>query len=230
MEKIPSIIDSSWHEYLQPLFDDKKMALTKQEVFKVKFLPDKQDIFKVFKMPIHDIKVVILGQDPYPKKGQANGLSFAVNKDIDIPPSLKIIHKEIIAEGITSIADRTLEAWFKQGVFLLNSALTVQNGVSGSHLNYWHWFTKDVIKIISIQGNNPIWLMWGAKAKGYIGFIHSYYKWHNTFKGNSYNYVLEADHPAAETYPSSKYKFSGCNHFVLCNNILREMNKSPINW
>ena len=80
------------------------------------------------------------------------------------------------------------------------------------------------------SSNKPIWLLWGAKAKGYGGFIHAYYHYYGKFMGNEYNYILEANHPAAEAYPDSKYKFTGCNHFKLTNELLKHKKQTVINW
>ena len=238
MEKIPEIIHQSWHPHLQPLFDDYKMKLIKENILpKCTFYPKGQDIFRVFKMPLSAIRVVILAQDPYPKAGQANGLAFAVNELIPYPASLKIIVNEVMREfpeiTNTNIHPnwRTLEHWWKQGVFLLNTALTVESGNPNSDSGYWSWFTREVVKIISLH-NRPVWMMWGSNAKSYIGFTHSYYKWCDKYMGDNFNYVLEAPHPAAETYPNSKTspKFTGCNHFKICNEILKLKGQSPIKW
>jgi len=131
-----------------------------------KYYPAPQDIFNVFQMPLQDIKVVILGQDPYPKEGQAIGYAFAVNEDISKPASLKIIEKEVGHE-----LDRTLLNWREQGVFLLNTALTVRAGQAGSHIRYWDNFTKSIISHISRE-NKCIWLLWGRSAQNYKAFIH----------------------------------------------------------
>lgn len=226
-ENIPVIINESWHELLQPLFNDPKMIRIKDEVLpNCKFYPEASRIFQVFAMPIDKIKVVILGQDPY-SKGEAIGYSFAVNPPTKIPPSLEIIRKEIINSKVERDSNtpidsdrwRTLAGWRQQGVFLLNTALTVERLNPGSHSMIWEWFTNKVIKIISTQAS-PIWLLWGAKAKGYKSIIPT----------EKTVYILEADHPAAETYPGSKYKFSGCNHFNLCNKLLKSKHQNIINW
>jgi uracil-DNA glycosylase len=236
MEKLPQIIHSSWHEHLQPLFDDPKLAIIKDSILPAAtFYPEKKDIFKVFSMPLEDIKVVILGQDPYPKSGQAIGLAFAVDALCPMPASLKIIHKEVFKETNDLKLDnetswKTLNHWTNQGVFLLNTALTVKAGEAGSHVKYWQWFTREIIRIVSIFGNKPVWLLWGAKAKAYKGLIHKYYTWHGDYKGLEYNYVLDADHPAAETFPDPKGKFSGCNHFNIANDILAFKGQSKIQW
>jgi len=236
MEKIPNVIHESWHQHLQPLFDDPKMNLIKTKLLpSCKFYPDALHIFRVFEMPLDKIEVVILGQDPY-LNGEAIGYAFAVNGNKPIPKSLNIIFKEIIKPETSedflkksSILDRTLSNWREQGVFLLNTALTVEIGNAGSHIGQWQWFTREVIKIIS--KNNPcIWMLWGAKAQGFKDFIVN-----RGYRGDvnpeyPMNYILEAPHPAAELYSGGKTTFSGCNHFNICNQILEIKNKNIINW
>lgn len=239
MEKIPDIVHESWHLYLQPLFDDSKMIQLKYHILPThRFYPAPEDVFKVFAMPINKIKVVMLGQDPY-SKGEAIGLAFAVDRKTPIPGSLEVIRKEIIRSkverdtgtNIDSDKWRELTHWTRQGVFLLNSALTVEWRNPSSHINYWQWFTREIVKIISAGAVvKPVWLMWGAKAKGFIGNINGYWKYRGEFKGVEYNYVLEADHPAAELYPEGRGKFTGCDHFNLCNQILKHKKQNIINW
>lgn len=240
MEKIPEYIHPSWHQYLQPLFDDKKMIMIKNQVLpRCKFYPESDKIFRVFTMPIDKVKVVILGQDPY-YNGSANGYAFAVNQSTAIPKSLDIIKKEIINSkverdtyiNIESAKWKTLHHWAEQGIFLLNTALTVEVGIAGSHTGQWQWFTREVVKIISRE-QQPVWMLWGAKAKSFKDYIFNYHQFkteEGLIRSPNTNYGLEADHPAAETYGNSKYKFSGCNHFNICNEILRRQNKTIINW
>lgn len=247
--EIPKIIHESWHEHLQPLFDDNKMSIIKNEILpKCKFYPGPSDIFRVFTMPLDQIKVVILGQDPYPN-GEANGLAFAVNEGKPFPASLKVIAKEIEREGLkTGFYDadiphwKTLESWHEQGVFLLNTALTVEEKNAGSHLGIWQWFTREIIKIIST--NNPcIWMLWGAKAQSFRDYISNStiilnsqkFGIENDVEAQHYlhgmNIILEAPHPAAELYPGGKKStFTGCNHFIMCNEVLKLTNKKQINF
>lgn len=229
-EKIPDIIHESWHEYLQPLFNDDRMKLINHNILPhCKFYPEANNIFRVFSMPLEDIKVVILGQDPYPQPNQAIGLAFAVDKTITKPFSLRIIEKEIAREKFDGNEsdmesyriDRTLQSWHEQGVFLLNTALTVQHGIASSHIKYWQWFTEEVIKIISAEVT-PIWMLWGGHAK----------KYRPTIRGAEillFNDILEAPHPAAEAYGNLD-KFSGCNHFSECNKILEFKKQKQIIW
>lgn len=242
-EKIPMSVHSSWHEYLQPLFDDVKMMKLKYKILpSIDYYPARDSIFKVFSMPIDQIKVCIIGQDPYPN-GEAIGLSFAVPSTVKIPPSLQVVAREIELSGLkTGFFDsdipewRTLEHWTKQGVFLLNSALTVEAFKSSSHLNYWQWFTKEVIKIIS-RVAKPVWMLWGVKAQGFSHFIEGGEIMKKDVDielnmGSLNNLILTASHPAAEFYKDSRSKatFKGCNHFQMCNKILEMKKEKIINW
>jgi uracil-DNA glycosylase len=219
MEKLPSIIHASWHPYLQNLFNnDFPLQLLKNKILPTcKFYPEPQNIFRVFSMPINDIKVVILGQDPYSHQGQAIGYAFAVAKGIRKPASLKIIEKELGHE-----LDETLESWINQGVFLLNTALTVEEKKPYSHLQYWRSFIVSVIRIIE-SSVSPIWMLWGASAKEFSIIIET------TAHYGSLKTILTAPHPAAEAYIGGKTRFYGCNHFKIANEILAKTN-STINF
>ena len=247
--EIPEIIHESWHPYLQPLFDDKKMAIMKNDIIpRTKFYPPAKDIFKVFRMPLNQIKVVILGQDPYINAGEAMGYAFAVPSIIKIPPSLQIIKNEILQSkverdssvNISSDKWQELKHWRQQGVFLLNAALTVEFKNSGSHMGIWQWFTREVVKIISKEVH-PLWMLWGSPAKAFRDYIdgalvikRSELLVINTPEEKEFfskkSFILEAYHPVAEVYPDSKYKFTGCNHFNLCNEILKIKGNTIINW
>lgn len=243
-------IHFSWLPLLTGLLNQEIILRLNQEVIPTSICyPEKQNIFRVFEKPVSDIKVVILGQDPYPTPGNANGLAFAVNANKNIPLSLKNIYKEIEQEGLLNKTLshtfneynpewRTLVHWQRQGVFLLNTALTVESGNAGSHLKYWENFTKRVIW--HIASNNPcIWLLWGKKAQSFIinmpketlFDVKNYSK--ETIKDipNSpyMNYILRAAHPAAEAY-SSNAGFFGCNHFSYVNTILEKKSLHKINW
>lgn len=149
------------------------------------------------------------------KKNQAIGYSFAVNEDIGKPVSLRIIEKEVGHE-----INRTLQLWRDQGVFLLNTALTVEEGKAGSHSKYWEDFITNVISYIS--NKNPcIWLLWGKHAQKYKHLIQG------NGEGNA---ILTAPHPAAEAYSGGTAGFLGCNHFKIVNSILDKQHKQQINW
>ncbi|QCW20720.1 uracil-DNA glycosylase protein [Flavobacterium phage FPSV-S29] len=241
-------IHFSWLPLLTGLLNQEEMLRLNQEVLPTSiYYPEKQNIFRVFQKPVSEIKVVILGEEPYPIPGNANGLAFAVNSNVKVPVSLKNISIELQYEGFADVDNkqlyeskywRTLEHWEQQGVFLLNTALTVESGKAGSHLKYWENFTKKVIWYIA--STNPcIWLLWGKKAQMFISNmprgtlfdVKGYSK--ETIKDvpNSpyMNYILRAAHPAAEAY-SSNAGFFGCNHFSYVNTILEKKSLNKINW
>lgn len=244
---IPKIVHESWHPYLQSLFDDLKMSMILDIVNKTKIYPEKKNVFKVFSMPIDEIRVVILGQDPY-SHGEATGLAFGVDPHKNTPKSLMIIKNEItntVYKGKNIFSQnnsnssypdivqwKTLEHWSKQGVFLLNSALTVQAGQPNSHMLIWQWFTREVISAISKKGK-VVWLLWGTKAQSYLNYIdhHTIMSEDNIEVVTPNNGVLLAPHPAAESYnPDTPYKFTGCNHFELCNKILENNSQRAVKW
>ena len=185
--------------------------------------PQKENIFRVFEMPIDDIKVIIIGQDPYPQPNQAVGLAFAVPARQKKPPSLRIIEEEVGHE-----VDRTMIKWSEQGVFLLNTALTVKRGVSGSHINLWRPFTAKLIQYIS-EHHPTIWLMWGLFAQEHIPIISNHVYQYRMDNEEDKNVVLIAPHPAAEVYRPGA-GFIGCGHFKQVNEILKKDNKQLINW
>ena len=238
-------IDKSWYPIVSMLYQEPLETLRTSILPNISFQPLKEDIFRVFEMPVNKIKVVILGQDPYPTPGNAIGRAFAVPGSVKIPASLRIILQEIgesIIDFSSSSYDkpewRTLNHWSSQGIFLLNTALTVETGNAGSHLKYWEEFTRRVISYISVK-NPCIWLLWGAKAQKFIPYINScpfhvkgYTK--TTIQdipaNEEWNYILTAPHPAAETYTGGKAGFYGCNHFLYANEILKKLKHTPINW
>ena len=243
------IIDKSWIPVLSQLHQEPLKSFYEELLPNISYQPLKEDIFRVFEMPVNKIKVVILGQDPYPTPGDAVGLAFATRAERKLPASLRIIIQEIgesvyyfSREDFKPTYDdsdwKTLDHWRKQGVFLLNTALTVETGKAGSHIKYWEEFTKKVIQYISVQ-NPCLWLLWGAKVQKFIPSIKScpfMVKGYNKTTiqdipaNNDYNYILTAPHPAAETYLGGKAGFYGSNHFVLVNKILKKNKLKQINW
>ncbi|WP_185873206.1 uracil-DNA glycosylase [Blattabacterium cuenoti] len=183
--------------------------------------PKKNDIFNSIKYcPFNTIKVVILGQDPYPNKGQADGLCFSVPNGISFPPSLRNIFIEVknCFNYKKFPTNGSLIRWAKQGVLLLNSILTVRNGMPGSHKNRgWEIFTNKMIHIISLKKTHIVFLLWGkyAHEKEHIICI----------KNN--HYVLKTSHPSPF---SSNLGFIGCKHFLKTNKFLYFHNKSIIKW
>ncbi len=186
---------------------------------KNKFYPSKESIFHCLNLTtFHKTKVIILGQDPYHGSGQANGLAFSVKENIPIPPSLKNIFKELIEDlQISNPPNGNLESWSKQGVLLLNSILTVEDGKPGSHkkLN-WEIFTDSIIKKLSREKESLVFMLWGTFAQKKSIHIDE-----------SKHLILKAPHPS----PLSAYRgFLGCKHFSKCNDFLKRKNKTPIDW
>lgn len=215
MEKLPRIIHESWHLHLSEVFQTEEIKRLNYEVLpSCTFYPEANNIFRVFSMPLEDIKVVILGQDPYPNKGEAIGYAFAVAEGVTKPFSLRAIEKEVGRE-----LDSTLKSWTEQGVFLLNTALTVAHKKPNSHSVLWSKFTKKVIDVIATEVK-PVWLLWGLNAIGYQKIILK----------NRDNLVLTAPHPAAEAYTGGKSGFYGSNHFNKANKFLKDKNTPLINW
>lgn len=236
--------------HLLPLFQNDRMKYLKYKVLPTcEFFPAKEDIFNVFSMPLDHIKVCVLGQDPYPQPKQAIGYAFAVPENVEMPFSLRVINNEVdnmymrLNPNVNDLQVhpileewKTLKHWRDQGVFLLNTALTVEKNNPNSHKQYWGWFIHQVVEIISKEVK-PIWLLWGANAKGHAAYIPqaSFYQPVEvnsdvmTIVSLKGNVILTAPHPAAEAY-GNKTKFSGCNHFELTNQILQTRGQKPILW
>lgn len=181
--------------------------------------PPMNDIFNAFKLCAYeDVKVVILGQDPYYGDGQAHGLAFSVKKGVDVPPSLKNIYKELADDvGFVPPAHGCLEGWAKQGVFLLNTALTVRKGQPLSHRGKgWEVFTDHVISLLSAREKPMVFLLWGSNARSKKALID-----------RTKHLVLEAPHPS----PLSAFAgFFGCRHFSQANAFLTRMGQKPVDW
>lgn len=191
--------------------------------------PIRENVFKAFKLtPLQNVKVVILGQDPYHgcqvKHGQAgknivvpeaNGLAFSVNKNVATPPSLKNVFTAIENDLGIKTSNPNLVKWAEQGVLLLNTALTVEMDKPGSHAKAWRDFMKRVFFRLNKHPNKIIFLLWGSKAQSYKKFI------------DPRHIILEAPHPS----PFSAHKgFLTCKHFSEVNRILEANGQSPINW
>lgn len=182
--------------------------------------PEKQNIFKAFSLTkLENLKVVILGQDPYHGFGQAQGLAFSTPANIKNPPSMQNILKEIQSDlGKKSICeDGDLTPWAKQGVLLLNTILTVEEAKPKSHHNLgWEVFTDNIIKYISDNCEDTIFILWGSPAISKTKLID-----------RKKHHILTAPHPS----PLSSYRgFFGCKHFSQTNNILKSLNKEAIIW
>ncbi|HIF9465166.1 TPA: uracil-DNA glycosylase [Photobacterium damselae] len=182
--------------------------------------PPEEDVFSAFTAtPLDQVKVVILGQDPYHGPDQAHGLSFSVKPGVKTPPSLANMYKELATDidGFTIPDHGYLQSWAEQGVLLLNTVLTVEQGNAHSHAKIgWETFTDKVIEHIDQECEGVIFLLWGAHAQKKGKKI-------NTQK----HHALKSAHPS----PLSAYRgFFGCQHFSQTNTLLQAMNKTPITW
>ena len=216
-------IDASWREKLKAEFEKpyfQKLAdFVKSEYRSHKVYPPGPEIFSAFDhCPFSNIKVVIIGQDPYHGYGQANGLCFSVHDGIKKPPSLVNIFQEIKQDLGKPIPDSgNLERWADQGVLLLNATLTVRASSPGSHQNKgWETFTDAVIKKVSDERENVVFVLWGAYAQRKGSIIDS-----------SKHYVLKSPHPSPY---SADRGFFGNRHFSKANEFLEMKGLSPVNW
>ena len=182
--------------------------------------PPQQDVFNALRYtPLESVKVVILGQDPYHGPDQAHGLCFSVLPGVKTPPSLVNIYKELAADidGFVIPKHGTLTRWAEQGVLLLNTVLTVEQGKAHSHAKWgWETFTDAVIDAVNRHQQGVVFLLWGSHAQKKGMHIDT-----------SKHHVLSAPHPS----PLSAHRgFLGCKHFSQTNQLLSSQNKSPINW
>ncbi|MBQ6380813.1 MAG: uracil-DNA glycosylase [Clostridia bacterium] len=216
-------IGNSWDILLKEEFE-KPYYLALRSFLKTEYAaqtiyPDMYDIFNALKYtPYENVKVVILGQDPYHGEGQAHGLCFSVKKGVEPPPSLKNIFQEIHAELGTPIPPHgELTAWATQGVLLLNTVLTVRAGCPNSHKGKgWEQLTDQIIRLLNARNEPLVFLLWGANARAKKALIT-----------NRQHLVLESVHPS----PLSAYHgFFGCNHFAKVNSFLNENNIEKIDW
>lgn len=218
-------IAESWknvlqEEFNQPYFSS-LISFIKQEKASGKIIyPPGSQIFAAFDYTAFDqVKVVILGQDPYHGAGQANGLCFSVSKGMQMPPSLQNIFKELKTDipGYVMPSHGDLSHWAEQGVLLLNATLTVEKDKAGSHqLKGWEQFTDSVIKQISDQRENLVFILWGKFAQGKAPLIDA-----------SKHLVLKAAHPSPFSAHSG---FFGCRHFSQANRYLKDHGLAEINW
>ena len=216
-------IEESWKEVLsdefeKPYFREMVAYLHQRKEQGAVIYPRGKDIFKAFELtPFDRVKVVILGQDPYHNPGQAMGLSFSVPDEVEAPPSLKNIFKEIESDlGVRLSGRHNLEKWASQGVLMLNASLTVEAGQANSHSRIgWQTFTDKVIEKLSQEREGIVFLLWGRFAREKKILIDS-----------SKHLVLEAAHPS----PLAGGAFFGCRHFSKTNQWLTSMGKEPIDW
>jgi len=217
-------IHSSWQshlsdEFTKPYFQN-LISFVKEEYSKSRCFPKGSQIFSAFDFcPFDDVKVVVIGQDPYHGYGQANGLCFSVNDGVSFPPSLINIFKEIELDvNIPFPKSGNLERWAKQGILLLNATLTVRESEAGSHQNRgWELFTDAVIQKISDEKENVVFLLWGGFAKKKGAKID-----------RNKHCVLETGHPSPLS--ANRGLWFGNKHFSTTNEFLLSKEKSPINW
>ena len=216
-------IENSWKnalagEFEKPYFASLVRFLHQEKAAGKVIYPPGGEIFRAFDLtPVDQVKVVILGQDPYHGPGQAMGLSFSVPDGIPAPPSLKNIFQEIETDlGVKMSGRPNLEGWARQGVLLLNSVLTVEAGQPTSHSRIgWQEFTDAVIKYLSANRSGIVFLLWGRYAADKASLIDS-----------TKHHVLIAAHPS----PLARGAFFGCKHFSKTNSILAAEGKEPIDW
>lgn len=215
-------IRKSWFDILKDEFDKPYFKtlqdFLKEEYSRYEIYPEEKNIFNALNhVPFEKVKVVIIGQDPYHEPRQAQGLSFSVPEDVDIPPSLVNIMKEIESDlNISCIKNGNLERWASQGVLLLNTVLTVRKGLANSHKDRgWETLTRKIIELLGKRKEPIVFLLWGSYAQSFAPLIESQHL------------VLKAPHPS----PLSAYRgFLGCKHFSKCNEFLSSHNSSPIDW
>ncbi len=215
--------NNSWDEILKDVFMTTEYenirSFLKTEYATHTIYPNMYDIFNCFKLTNYDdIKVVILGQDPYHEIGQAQGISFSVPDGVKIPPSLKNIYKELNSDLNIPIPNSgDLTKWAKRGVLLLNTVLTVREGQANSHKNCgWQWFTNQVIKKISDKETPVVFILWGGNARSKKAIIDV-----------NKHFIIESAHPS----PLSAYNgFFGSKPFSKANEFLKRNNLGEIDW
>lgn len=217
------MIDNDWLPFLKDEFSKpyykELYYFVKKEYSEYVIFPPSDEIFSALEItPINDVKVVIIGQDPYHEKGQAHGMSFSVKPGIKTPPSLQNMYKELHDElGLYVPNNGYLDKWARQGVLLLNTVLTVREGAANSHKGKgWEQFTDAVIEAVNKQDRPVVYLLWGSNARAKKKLIT-----------NPKHLVLETVHPS----PLSAYNgFFGCGHFAKANEYLKQNGIEQIDW
>lgn len=216
-------INSYWYQFIkceqeEPYFKT-LMEKVKEAYMEGPVYPPKENIFRsIMLTPYEDVKVVIIGQDPYYQPGVANGLAFSVNKGQPIPKSLHNIYVELQEDlGLDYPPHGDLTQWAQQGVLLLNTVLTVSGGKPNSHRGFgWEIFTDRIMKRLNDSPHRLIFLLWGRQAQEKEKLVNQ-----------SRHFILKAPHPS----PLSAHRgFFGCRHFSQTNEILRQIGRMPINW
>ena len=218
-------LESGWLKYLQPEFETETMQnlrrfLIGEAQANKTIYPAQSEVYAALNTtPFDQVRVVILGQDPYHGPGQAHGLSFSVPDGARPPPSLKNIYKEIVSDlgALTTPQSGNLTSWAEQGVLLLNSVLTVEAHQAASHQGRgWEQFTDRIIEVLSEQREGLVFMLWGSYAQKKGKVIDQ-----------SKHCILSAPHPS----PLSAHRgFLGCQHFSLCNAYLKDQGEEGIDW
>lgn len=216
-------IDTTWKQQLAAEFDKPYFVqlteFVRHEYQTRQIFPPARLIFNAFDLcPFDRVKVVIIGQDPYHGLGQAHGLSFSVNEQIELPPSLRNIYKEIRSDlGIEPLPHGNLERWARQGVLLLNATLTVRANIAGSHQGHgWEQFTDYAIKALATQREHIVFMLWGNYAQQKAQFIDP-----------AKHLILKSVHPSPL---SASRGWFGSKHFSKANNYLTANGLEPIDW
>lgn len=217
------ILDTKWKDFLHEEFEKEYFLQLKsfiEEEYQEKTIyPKYNNIFRAFNLvKPHDVKIVIVGQDPYHGANQANGLAFSVCDSCVLPPSLKNIYKELESDiGCEISTSGNLESWAKQGILLINTILTVREKEPYSHKNIgWEIFTDNILNKLSKNYENIVFILWGSPSQKKEKLID-----------NSKHYIIKSVHPS----PLSSYRgFFGSKPFSLSNKYLVENNKKPIKW
>ncbi len=217
------MIGNSWDEKLKTIWESEGfkdfLNMIDHEYLLNTVYPPRNYIFNALKLtPYENVKVVIMGQDPYHGEGEAHGLSFSVQKGIKVPPSLQNIYKELYDDlGVPIRQDGDLTPWAKEGVLLLNAVLTVEKDKPASHRNYgWEKLTDYIIKVINQKEEPVVFILWGNFAKEKKALIT-----------NPIHYVITSPHPSPF---SARNGFFGSRPFSKCNNFLVSKGLTPIDW
>ncbi|MBR4745328.1 MAG: uracil-DNA glycosylase [Clostridia bacterium] len=217
-------ITKNWYELLKPQFDsDEYVSFSKwldKEYSNYTIYPKPENVFNALNLVKYkDVKVVIIGQDPYHGPNQAHGLSFSVQKDVKIPPSLQNIYKELHDDlGCYIPNNGNLTKWANQGVLMLNSVLTVRAGMPNSHKGKgWEQITSQIVKLLSDRDDPVIFMLWGSNAKSFEKLIDT-----------SRHYILKSAHPSPMS--ANQGGWFGCRHFSKANKFLAQHGKSEIDW
>lgn len=242
-EKRRELLGDKWYNVMESEFNQQYMDNIREYINSeinrgVTIYPSPSDFFKAYKLcPFDQVRCVILGQDPYPN-GEANGLAFGIGGDYGATPSIKNIWNELeedIQFGLYLEEDTSLEKWAKQGVFLLNTVLSVQKGRSGSHKGIgWERFTGNTLLKLVADDRPKVFMLWGKDAQEMFDKVMNK---HYTL--DIPHLVLEAPHPVADMYKKDKFgdvipdyprTFRGCKHFSKCNEFLDSKARLTIRW